>query len=238
MIAPRGNIITTVGDPNFVAQDLSSTIQTDVIPSLDAVAAAPKGVRIVVAGLRKISEWRAFFHLHSIAPSSSEPKFLIHSDHGVVSIMRSDIPNGRAVSSSTTRATIRRITGAPCLGRLKLSAGTHCPQCGLTTTSGESLERHVVRCPNGGMRHMMHVGLANVLVSILKDVGEPCMAVVTEARGLRTADASRVQTMGCGCPRLHRGRSPPGCARRGDDNIPQHYPQACGYNTWRCCKTS
>ena len=40
---------------------------------------------------------------------------------------------------------------------------------------------------------MMHVGLVGFLVSILKDVGVPntCMVVITEARDLRAADASR-----------------------------------------------
>ena len=41
------------------------------------------------------------------------------------------------------------------------------------------------------MRHMMHAGLVNVLVSIVKDVGVPGMTIVIEARGLRVADASR-----------------------------------------------
>ena len=48
-----------------------------------------------------------------------------------------------------------------------------------------------MRSPNGGMRHMIHVGLVGVLISILKDVGLPNMAVVIEARRLRDADASR-----------------------------------------------
>ena len=39
---------------------------------------------------------------------------------------------------------------------------------------------------------MMQSGLVDVLVSILKDVGVPDMAVNTEARGLRAADASRL----------------------------------------------
>ncbi len=38
---------------------------------------------------------------------------------------------------------------------------------------------------------MMHVDLVGVLVSILKDVGIPDMAVVIEVKGLRAADASR-----------------------------------------------
>ena len=37
---------------------------------------------------------------------------------------------------------------------------------------------------------MMHAGLVSVLVSILKDVGVPNMALITEARGLRAFDAS------------------------------------------------
>ncbi len=56
MIAPDGNIISTVGDPDFVAQDLSPTIQTNVIPLRDYGAAAPKGVRLVAASLRKLTE--------------------------------------------------------------------------------------------------------------------------------------------------------------------------------------
>ena len=38
---------------------------------------------------------------------------------------------------------------------------------------------------------MMHSGLVGVLVSILKDVGTPGMAIVTEAKGLRATTASR-----------------------------------------------
>jgi hypothetical protein len=87
--------------------------------------------------------------------------------------------------------TIRRITGAPSLGRERISSSTRCPQCGLSATADESLERHVVRCPNGGMRHSMHYGLVQILKSIIKDVGIPDTAVVTKARGLRSSDASR-----------------------------------------------
>ena len=49
-----------------------------------------------------------------------------------------------------------------------------------------------MRCPNGGMCHIMHSRLVGVLVSILKDVGVPKMAIVTEARGLWTVDTSRL----------------------------------------------
>jgi len=48
-----------------------------------------------------------------------------------------------------------------------------------------------VQCPNGRIRRMMHAGMVSVIVSILKDGGVPDMAIVTEARGLRDADATR-----------------------------------------------
>jgi len=180
-MAPRRNIIIPVGDPSSVAQDLPPTIHTYVTPTLDSVATAPKGVRYVGAGLRKLNEWRALFNLHNDVPPLTRPKLLIHSGHGNVSILYSNIPPGRAASSTTARATILRIMGAPCLGRLRLSVGTRCPQCGLSTNLEESLESHVVKCPNGGMRRVMHSGLVGVLVSILKDVRVRDMVVVTKA---------------------------------------------------------
>ncbi len=123
-----------------------------------SAAVAPKGVRLVSAGMRKLSKGRAFFTLHNTSsPSHTQPKLFTHSGHGSVSILHSDIPLGRMVSASTARVTIRRIIGAPCLGKLRLFVAAHCPRCGLTANSSESLERHVVRCPNGGMRHMMHI---------------------------------------------------------------------------------
>ena len=76
------------------------------------------------------------------------------------------------------------------MGRLRLLASTYCPQYGLTINSSEFLEKPVVRCPNGGMRHLLHADLIGILLFIPKDVGVPDMAVVTEARGLRSADAT------------------------------------------------
>ena len=147
--------------------------------TLDSSAIAPKGVRYVAEGLRKLTEWRVFFNLLFDVPPLTRSKILTHSGHGNVSTLHSNIPLGRAASTTTARSTIRRITCAPCLGRLRLSVGARCPRCGLSTDLDESLERHVLRCPNGGLRHMMHFGLVSVLVPILKDVGVPDMAMVT-----------------------------------------------------------
>jgi len=55
-IAPRGNTITYVGDPTSVTQDLLPTIHTNVTLPLWDATEAPKGVRFVAAGLRKLSE--------------------------------------------------------------------------------------------------------------------------------------------------------------------------------------
>ena len=86
---------------------------------------------------------------------------------------------------------MRRITGVHSLGRHRLTTLHHCPQCGVQAGEEESLERHVVRCPNGGMRHVFHVGLVGVIKLILREVGVPDASVVTEARGVRAADRSR-----------------------------------------------
>ena len=109
LIAPRGNIITLVGDLGSIAQDLSPTILTEVIPQLQEAAAAPKGVPFIAACIRKLTDWRAFFCLLTSAPTHNNPKLLTHTGHGSDSILLSDIPPGRVVSAVTTRATIRKI---------------------------------------------------------------------------------------------------------------------------------
>ena len=49
----------------------------------------------------------------------------------------------------------------------------------------------MVRCPNGGMRHLFHACLVRVIKVILKEAGVPDSSMVLEARGLRAADRSR-----------------------------------------------
>jgi len=49
----------------------------------------------------------------------------------------------------------------------------------------------VVRCPNGGMRHLFHACLIGVIKVILKEAGVPDSSVVLEARGLRAGYRSR-----------------------------------------------
>jgi len=78
MLAPRGNIIFSTGDPNYAVEDLTPAIETDVVPELLESVAAPKGVRFVAAKVRKITEWRHFFRLHARTEIKDQPKLLTH----------------------------------------------------------------------------------------------------------------------------------------------------------------
>ena len=190
-LAPRGNTIYSAGDPSSTVEDLPSTIDDEELPELVESTAAPKGVRYIAARVRKMRDWRSFFTLHSRTLARDQPKLLTHAGHGSVTILQSDTPLGQRASAEVARTTIRRISGAQPLGRHRLTALQHCPQCGVQAGAEESLERHVVRCPNGGMRHLFHAGLVGVIKSILREAGVPDAAIVTEARGLRAADSSR-----------------------------------------------
>jgi hypothetical protein len=122
-------------DAASITQDLSPTICTEIVLHLREAAKASKGVRFIATCIRKLADWRAFFLLLMSAPTHIKPKLLTHSGHGNVSNLLSDIPLGRAVSASTAMATIRRMTGAPCLGMNPLFAGKSCPRCGISTSS-------------------------------------------------------------------------------------------------------
>jgi hypothetical protein len=64
--------------------DLPSTLDVDVVPALQEAARAPKGVRFVEAGLRRLADWRAFLFTLATAPLDTQPKLLSHSGHGNV----------------------------------------------------------------------------------------------------------------------------------------------------------
>jgi hypothetical protein len=164
----------------------------DITLALKDVARAPKGVRFVSSGLRRLAGWRAFPDTLVATPSSLHPKLLSHSGHGSVSLLIADKPLGHSASPHLARMTIRRINGAPSLADLPDDLRPpHCPQCGLPASSSKSLERHVTRCRNGGTHHLVHHGLAKTLRVIVGEVGVPKASIVKEARGLRFGDASR-----------------------------------------------
>jgi len=192
LAAPRGCVIQSPGDPSSVALDLPPTLDLNITPALAEASRAPKGVRFVAAGLRRLQDWRSFTRMHANVPISAQPKLLSHSGHGSVTVLASDIPLGRRTSTPLARMTIRRICGAPALGDIPPGLRSpSCPQCGLPAGSPEALERHVARCPNGGARHLMHHGLIKTLRSIVEDSGVPKASIVEEARGMRPDDRTR-----------------------------------------------
>ena len=114
-----------------------------------------------------------------------------HSGHGSVSALKLDTTQAKAVSPQCARVMIRRITGSAALGKDQLDTSATCPQCDHPAGSPESLERHSVRCPNGGQRHYMHAaGLVAVIVAILLMAGIPKSSIVMQRKGLRP-DCSR-----------------------------------------------
>jgi hypothetical protein len=100
------------GDLSSVAHDFPPTIFMDVTTPLNAATTSAKDVRFIAQGLRKLAEWRAFFLLLSTVSVATKPKLLNHSGHGNVSILQSDIPLGRAVSTLSARVIIKRIAGS------------------------------------------------------------------------------------------------------------------------------
>ena len=78
---------------------------------------------------------------------------LTHSGHGSVTALKPNITQTKDVSPQCARVMIRRITGSAALGKDQLDVGAAYPQCDHPVGSPESLERHSVRCPNGGQRH-------------------------------------------------------------------------------------
>ena len=110
---------------------------------------------------------------------------LTHSGHGSVSALKLDTTQAKAVSPQCARVMIRRITGSAALGKDQLDTSATCTQCDHPAGSPEALERHSVRCPNGGQRHYMHAGLVAVIVAILLMAGIPKSSIVVEKKGLR-----------------------------------------------------
>jgi hypothetical protein len=93
-MAPRGNIIFSARDPTSVVENLPPTIETEVVPDLQENGAASKGVRFIAAKVRKVTEWKHFFHLHASVETKDKPKLLTRSGHGSVTVLQSDTPLG------------------------------------------------------------------------------------------------------------------------------------------------
>ena len=114
-----------------------------------------------------------------------------HHSYGSVTALKSNITQTKDVSPQCARVMIRRITGSAALGKDQLDVGAACPQCDHPAGIPESLERHSVRCPNGGQRHYMHAGLVSVIVTILLMAGVPKSSIILEKKGLGSCDHTR-----------------------------------------------
>ncbi len=117
LLAPRGMVITLRGDPRSVAKELPQTVDTDVIPLGRLSPGSTRGVKHVVAGIRRLTDWRRFLDILGASPDQVRTKLLTHSGHGSVSVLHSDTLHANNVSVEAARVTIRRVTGAPALGR-------------------------------------------------------------------------------------------------------------------------
>ena len=191
-ILPAGNLILLPGDPRSVNYDIPYTINPDVLPPLLEAAGKLKGFRYIAAGIRKLVNWRDFFDTYNSAPQAEKIKLLSHAGHGSVSVLLANTPRTRNVSAQAVRVTIRRVTGSAALGSDRLQPGTTCKVCDLPASADpEALERHSVRCPNGGQRHFMHSGLVMVLLNVLLEAGVPRSTILFEMRGLRSTDRTR-----------------------------------------------
>ena len=73
LVALRGNIIQSTGDPSSTALALTPTMDVDVTPALTEAVRAPKGVRFVAAGLRRLRDLRTFLSFLVEASPSTKP---------------------------------------------------------------------------------------------------------------------------------------------------------------------
>ena len=84
LLAPRGLVITTHGDPSSVAKELPPTVDTDVIPIGSLSPMSARGVRHVAAGIWRLTYWRQFLDTLEGAPDHVRNKILTHSGNGSV----------------------------------------------------------------------------------------------------------------------------------------------------------
>eukprot|EP00873_Tetraselmis_striata_P042122 jgi/Tetstr1/462386/TSEL_007392.t1 len=119
-------------------------------------------------------------------------RLLSQSGHGSVTYLTSDTPAAYAVEPEPYRVALRKCCGIAALGDSPLGLEDSCPHCDLSpSATDEALERHIVRCPRAGAWHKVHVRIATTMVSIMQEAGAPRDSVLTEVRGLRSADATR-----------------------------------------------
>jgi hypothetical protein len=55
-LAPRGLVITLLGDPRSVTKELPPNVDTDVLPPGPLSPGSPRGVKHIAAGIRRLSD--------------------------------------------------------------------------------------------------------------------------------------------------------------------------------------
>ena len=166
-LPPRGMVISLPGDPSSVAKELSHAVDPDVIP-LDCLSpGSTRGIKHVAADLRRLTDWRRFLDILGAFLAQVCSKLLTHSGHGSVSFLHSDIHHVSNVSAEAACVTIRRVTGAPTLGRRQRGPSDACPMCDTRGNAPKSREQHAVRCPACGASAYMHAWLISTLQKVL-----------------------------------------------------------------------
>ena len=150
-----------------------------------------RGVALVPRRVSHLMSWREFFDLYAQAPVPERIRLLSQSGPGSVSFLSPDISLAHSAHPEVFCASLRRAVGLSAVGPVP-PALTSCPTCNLSSDDPVQLQRHIPRCPIfGSARHRQHAGLAQILVSILKDFGAKKDDTLWELRGLRPADHSR-----------------------------------------------
>ena len=163
LLAPHGLVTIVRWDPSTVAKDLPPTVDTDVLPTSPLFLWSARGVKHIAACMRRLSDCRQFLDLLGLSPDQVRTKLLTHFGHGSVSILLANTPHAKNISAEAARVTIRRVTGAPALGRRQCGPGEACHVCDTRGNAPESLGQHAVWCPGGGTRAFMHAGLISTL---------------------------------------------------------------------------
>jgi len=145
LLGPRGLVIIVPGDPLNVAKELPHIVDTDVLPPGPLMPGSTRGVKGIAAGIKRLFACRRFPDFSGAALEHTSAKPLTHDGHGNVLVLIADTPHTHNVSSEAARVMIRRITGAPALGRRQCGALVACPVCDTRGSAPEALEQHAVR---------------------------------------------------------------------------------------------
>jgi len=68
LLAQRGTLLKQAGAPSSAEHKLPNAIDVEFFPASDLAPVSPKGLQHVVAGLRRLAEWRTSLNTLSAAP--------------------------------------------------------------------------------------------------------------------------------------------------------------------------